>query len=184
MSDSYKEILARADLHFDEIRHRQGRHLECRLGCTGCCHGLFEIGAADVAMITEALREAPAATRALLVARSREILETFDVPAIRDCDDEEKQSFFVRVEDVPCPALAEDGACRIYEHRPLVCRTFGLPIREGRDYLGQECELNFVTALREDKEAAAWDLEWEDAVGPEDRFTIPEAIVVASLFLD
>lgn len=184
MSDSYKEILSRADLHFDEVRSRLGGHLECRLGCTGCCHGLFEIGSADVAMITEALRALDAATRAILVARSKEILEAFDAPAIRDCDESEKDAFFARADDVACPALAEDGACTIYEHRPLVCRTFGLPIREGRNYLGQECELNFISALRDEKESAAWDLEWEDAVGIDDRFTVPEAIVVASLFLD
>ena len=28
-----------------------------------------------------------------------------------------------------CAFLAEDGACRIYEHRPYVCRTHGLPMR-------------------------------------------------------
>jgi Fe-S-cluster containining protein len=118
------------------------------------------------------------------VSRSKHILETFDAPAIRDCDESEKDAFFERTDEVPCPALADDGACRIYENRPLVCRTFGLPIREGRDYLGQECELNFISALRQEKESAAWDLEWEDAVSSDDRFTVPEAIVVASLFLD
>lgn len=184
MSDSYKEILSRADLHFDEVRRRLGHHLECRLGCTGCCHGLFEIGSADVAVIAEALRAATRETRTLLVDRARAILETFEAPAFRDCDGAEKAAFFERAGDVACPALADDGACRIYEHRPLVCRTFGLPVREGSSYLGQECELNFLAALREDKESAAWDLAWEDAVGPEDQFTVPEAIVVASLFLD
>jgi Fe-S-cluster containining protein len=184
MSDSYRGILKRADDHFDAVRERLGRHLECRLGCTGCCHGLFEIGGADVAMITEALRAAEPSLRERLVARSRDILETFDSPAIRDCSVPEKEAFFERSDDVPCPALADDGACMIYEHRPLVCRTFGLPIREGSSYLGQECELNFVEALREEKESAAWDLEWEDAVGADDQFTIPEAIVLASLFID
>jgi Fe-S-cluster containining protein len=184
MSDSYREILKRADVHFDEVRTGLGRHLECRIGCTGCCHGLFEIGGADVALIADALRAADSESRKSLVSRSREILETFNAPAIRDCDEKEKERFFERTEDVPCPALAADGACRIYEHRPLVCRTFGLPIREGPDYLGQECELNFVEALREEKESAAWDLEWEDAATAEDQYTIPEAIVLASLFLD
>jgi Fe-S-cluster containining protein len=184
MSDSYREILTRADAHFDEVRKRLGRHLECRLGCTGCCHGVFVIGGADVAMISEALRASAPATRELLVARSREILETFDAPAIRDCSTPEKEAFFERAGDVPCPALADDGACRIYEHRPLVCRTFGLPIREGPDYLGQECELNFIEALRGEKESAAWDLEWEDASAAEDQFTIPEAIILASLYFD
>jgi uncharacterized protein len=28
-----------------------------------------------------------------------------------------------------CAFLAEDGACRIYAHRPYVCRTHGLPMR-------------------------------------------------------
>lgn len=28
-----------------------------------------------------------------------------------------------------CAFLDEDGACRIYEHRPYVCRTQGLPLR-------------------------------------------------------
>jgi uncharacterized protein len=28
-----------------------------------------------------------------------------------------------------CAFLAEDGACRIYAHRPYVCRTQGLPLR-------------------------------------------------------
>ena len=28
-----------------------------------------------------------------------------------------------------CAFLGETGACRIYEHRPYVCRTQGLPLR-------------------------------------------------------
>jgi len=182
MSDSYREILQRANAHFDEVKDRLGAHLECRLGCTGCCHGLFEIGGADVALIADALRAAEPATRELLIARSREILEALDAPPIRDCDTQQKNQFFERARDVACPALADDGACRIYENRPLVCRTFGLPIRDGREYLGQECELNFIEALRSEKESAAWDLQWEDAAAAEDQFTIPEAIVLASIF--
>jgi Fe-S-cluster containining protein len=27
----------------------------------------------------------------------------------------------------PCPALEQDGTCRIYECRPLVCRSMGIP---------------------------------------------------------
>jgi Fe-S-cluster containining protein len=184
MGDSYREILKRADDHFEAVRERLGKHLECRLGCTGCCHGLFEIGAADVAMISDAIRAASPALRTALVTRSRAILESFDAPALRDCAPAEKEAFFERAGDVPCPALDESGACLIYENRPIVCRTFGLPIREGDEYLGQECELNFVRALRTEKESAAWDLEWEDAVSPEEQFTIPEAIVLGALFLD
>ncbi len=51
-----------------------------------------------------------------------------------------------------CAFLDEDQACRIYEHRPYVCRTHGLPLRwldedaddvfEARDI----CELNATAA--------------------------------------
>jgi Fe-S-cluster containining protein len=28
----------------------------------------------------------------------------------------------------PCPVLGDDGRCRAYSHRPLVCRLIGLPM--------------------------------------------------------
>jgi hypothetical protein len=42
------------------------------------------------------------------------------------------------------------------------------------------CELNFTGAPRKDQMRAAWDLEWEDVLGPEDEFTIPEVIVMVA----
>jgi Fe-S-cluster containining protein len=68
----------------------------------------------------------------------------------------------------------------IYEHRPLVCRTFGLPLREGRRYVGDICDLNFTQSTRKERMNAAWDLEWEDVLGVEDEYTIPEVIVMVS----
>ena len=45
--------------------------------------------------------------------------------------------------------------------------------------------LRAAAMLRRDgqKTAAAWDLQWEDELGPEDEFTIPEAIVLAARML-
>jgi Fe-S-cluster containining protein len=56
---------------------------------------------------------------------------------------------------LPCPALDENGACGIYESRPIVCRKFGMPIYDPKkpDEL-QTCELNF----REVKEIDADEL--------------------------
>lgn len=49
-----------------------------------------------------------------------------------------------------CAFLDEAGACRIYEARPYVCRTQGLPLRwedEGED--GEVQELRDICALNE-----------------------------------
>lgn len=48
-----------------------------------------------------------------------------------------------------CAFLDASGACRIYDERPYVCRTQGLPLRWLDDEAGVEhrdvCELNDVT---------------------------------------
>lgn len=68
----------------------------------------------------------------------------------------------------------------MYENRPLVCRTFGLPLRNADDYIGDICELNFVDSPQSERDAAAWDLQWEDELGAEDEYTIPEVIVMVA----
>ncbi len=174
----YKTILERADAFFAGVVSDQPDALACRLGCSICCHGLFEISGADLSVLADGLDRLDEATRAAIVERSRRIVEETRHPALRDCSPEEKETFFARAADVPCPALGEGGRCLVYASRPLVCRTFGLPLRDGNSFLGEECELNFIRATREDKERAAWDLQWEDVLGPEDEMTIPEAVLM------
>jgi uncharacterized protein len=42
-----------------------------------------------------------------------------------------------------CAFLDSSGACQIYEARPVLCRTHGLPLLAGSDVT--VCELNFTT---------------------------------------
>ena len=175
---SYKRILKQADAFFREVLEKQPDQLQCGRGCSLCCYGLFEIGSADVPVIAEGLTKMHPARRKAVIARAREICETSEHPALRECSPIEKEKFFDRTASTPCPNLNESGECLMYEHRPLVCRTFGLPLRNGEKYLGDVCELNFTQASQSEKEAAAWDLQWEDELGPEDEYTIPEAIAL------
>lgn len=174
----YRDILTAADRFFSKVAAEQPAALACRLGCTLCCHGLFEISAADVSTIAQGLEALDPETRRAVAERAEAAIEASQHPVLRECTPEEKETFFARADDLPCPFLGATGACTIYDHRPLVCRTFGLPIRDGAQFLGEECELNFEGATEEERERAAWDLQWEDELGPEDEFTIPEAIVL------
>jgi Fe-S-cluster containining protein len=175
---SYKRILKEADASFRGVAEKQPQHLQCGRGCSLCCYGLFEIGSADIPFIAEGLAKMHPARRKMVVARAREIMETSEHPSLRDCSPIEKEKYFDRTASTPCPNLSDAGECLMYEHRPLVCRTFGLPLRNGEKYLGDVCELNFTEASPSEKEAAAWDLQWEDELGPEDEYTIPEAIAL------
>lgn len=178
--DSYKKILLRADEWFRSVAEAQPQNLQCGRGCSLCCHGLFEIGSGDVPVIADGLAALNPMRRKRIIRRALEIVESSEHPNLRDCTTKEKEAFFERTANVPCPNLDEEGMCMIYESRPLVCRTFGLPLRDGRKYIGDICELNFTVAPDAEKLQAAWDLQWEDVLGPEDEYTVPEAIVLAA----
>jgi hypothetical protein len=54
-------------------------------------------------------------------------------------------------EEGGCAFLDEAGACRIYEHRPYVCRTQGLPLRWlERDEDGEPAEVRDICPLNID----------------------------------
>jgi len=174
----YKPILERADEFFASVMRAQPQNLQCGRGCSLCCHGLFEIGSGDVPLIEEGLEKLHPKRRKMIVRRATEIVAESQHPNLRECSPIEKEAFFERTASTPCPALNEAGECLIYESRPLVCRTFGLPLRNREEYIGDVCELNFTDASDAEKRDAAWDLQHEDELGPEDEFTIPEAIVL------
>jgi len=174
--DDYRKILERADAHFSSVIETQPQNLQCGAGCSLCCYGLFEIGSGDVPVIAEGLEQMHPSRRKKVIRKALEI----EAINLRECSPEEKEAYFDRTQSTPCPNLDEKGLCQMYEHRPLVCRTFGLPLREGRKYLGDVCELNFTKSTKPERMKAAWDLEWEDVLGPEDEFTIPEVIVMVA----
>ncbi len=175
---SYKRILKEADTFFRQVLDRNRDSMQCGKGCSLCCYGLFEIGSGDIPVLAEGLAKMHPARRKMVIARAREIYETSEHPALRECSPIEKEKFFDRTASTPCPNLNEAGECLMYEHRPLVCRTFGLPLRDGDRYIGDVCDLNFADSPQTVKESAAWDLQWEDELGTEDEYTIPEAIVL------
>jgi Fe-S-cluster containining protein len=178
--ETYTSILDRADEFFRSVAEAQPENLQCGKGCSLCCYGLFEIGSGDVPIIAEGLEKMNPARRAMVIRRAQEILASSNHPDLRECSAAEKESFFARTQSTACPNLNERGECLMYEHRPLVCRTFGLPLRNADRYIGDICELNFREAGQAEREVAAWDLQWEDALGADDEYTIPEVVVMVA----
>ncbi len=178
--DDYRSILDRADQHFASVMRTQPQNLQCGAGCSLCCYGLFEIGSGDVPVIAEGLANLHPSRRKKVIRRALDIVESTNHPNLRECTPEEKEAFFDRTQATPCPNLDDAGLCMMYDHRPMVCRTFGLPLREGRKYIGDICELNFTESSTKERMDAAWDLKWEDVLGVEDEYTIPEVIVLVA----
>lgn len=62
--------------------------------------------------------------------------------------DEEMDGVIDRFDSLPCPALESDGRCGLYEFRPLVCRSMGLPPDDGLRVTGACAVQNAVPLLR------------------------------------
>jgi len=142
----FKNLLSVASAWEAVFRRNQQLHgakIQCRRGCTDCCHHLFQITELEAAFISTAVKSMPSEKRLPMEQRAGQYSE-----------DREKLLSERQVPDasgslpppglrLACPAL-EDGACQIYEHRPLICRKYGMPL-----YNPQKpeqvfaCELNF-----------------------------------------
>ena len=119
--------------------HMSGARLSCRPGCTPCCHGPFAITELDA----QRLRSGLADLAALAPSRAADV-QARVLHALNQMEEDH---------DDPCPVLDPiNGTCDLYGSRPLICRTFGPPVRFP-DGSVAVCELCFVGAA--DAEIAA-----------------------------
>jgi Fe-S-cluster containining protein len=139
---------------------RSGPHLVCRPGCTQCCIGVFPIAQQDAARLREGLdlltQTDPARAQRVKerVAASLTRLDPWfpgDVATGILSEDEQSTELFEEfANDEPCPVLdLTTGTCDLYQHRPILCRTFGPPARTEEGDLAA-CELCYTTATTEE----------------------------------
>ncbi|NJL16987.1 MAG: hypothetical protein HC938_07110 [Nitrospira sp.] len=110
--------------------------LPCCRGCSHCCVGLFSVTLLDRQEIQQGLQSLPSKERKRIVDTAVEQVGQLGLAAPRLCGnpfvdrwpDEELDTLVERFDALPCPALESDGRCGVYEYRPLVCRSMGLPM--------------------------------------------------------
>lgn len=133
---SYRALLERLDGWTAEARHRHPGVIPCCAGCSGCCHGPFDVTIADVELLREALGRLPEAERDEVAGRARRLLGRMGALApgwgppyeIAVLGEERFDALGEALAAEPCPLLGDDGRCRVYRDRPMVCRLIGLPM--------------------------------------------------------
>lgn len=135
---SYSEHLTTIDHWFAEGVQAAGPGVvPCRAGCNACCHGPFDISAADARMVADAVAELPADVRDGIVRRARDQLtaaEAIDGSWQRPWRvDQLEDARFDQIANAqasdPCPALDPvSGTCLIHHARPATCRLTGLAL--------------------------------------------------------
>jgi Fe-S-cluster containining protein len=162
------QIVELVDAAVADAALRSGAHLVCRPGCTQCCTGVFAISQQDAARLRDALElltktdPARAERIRMRVAQAIQRLE-HDFPGDPAtgilAEDDDSRAFFDErfAEDEVCPVLdPAAGTCDLYLARPILCRTFGPPMRDEDGNLAA-CELCYTTATP--KEIAACEVD-------------------------
>lgn len=113
------ELHAKVDGFFARVEARHGEDMQCGTGCSDCCHVSLTITEVEAGAIRDLVAGWPADRRRGLADQG---------PGER------------------CAALDATGRCKIYEARPIVCRSHGAPIRMRRDSLPviESCFRNFT----------------------------------------
>jgi len=151
-----------------DAARRAGDWLPCRVGCTQCCYGAFQINALDAARLQsgmETLRATEPQLAEAIEMRARAWVTRYGAEFPGDLTsgslgeaEIDRERFEDFANEAACPALDEaTGRCDVYAWRPMTCRVFGPPIRMDAGSGGGEalahCELCFHGAS-EDKVAA------------------------------
>jgi Fe-S-cluster containining protein len=161
------DLIQIVDAALADATARSGAHLACRPGCTQCCIGVFPIAHQDADRLRaglDSLTQSDPARADRIRTRVSASLGRLDpwfpgdlASGILHEDYEAAILFEEFANDEPCPVLdLEHGTCDLYQHRPILCRTFGPPMRTEEDNLAT-CELCYIQATTE--EIAACELD-------------------------
>jgi len=117
--EEYHNLRSHIDEEIKKLEELHGGDITCHPGCSACCVNLT-VFPVEFFAILEDLKETHTLKKDFL----------FD-------------------ESAPCGFSNEEGLCRIYPFRPIICRTHGLPIlflndsQEEPSWEVSFCELNF-----------------------------------------
>ncbi len=152
-------------------RTRPGE-VACRSGCFGCCVGLFDISLPEAALVREGVARLSARDREDVVRRARQIVEETAAAFPGDAraglldperSEEADDDYFAVVADRACPMLElPSGRCRIYEERPITCRTYGFAWSKDGAVFHPPCGLNLPGAPEERQRETSIDIDGLD----------------------
>ncbi len=140
---TYRQLVARVEAFGQAVRQRYAAQIMCHAGCDGCCYQPFTIFPVEAYHVVQAVAALPPTAQQQL----RQHLSQAEDP--------------LRIVEQPQPCvLLDDGRCRLYDGRPLICRMQGYPLFSTmieRPDGGQRdcCPLNFTDMALEDVEPNA-----------------------------
>jgi len=151
--DRYESLLGEVDGWFETCLTRHAGLIACHQGCSACCRGLFDITLLDALCLKRGFDRLPATVQqavqlkavAPLVELSRHWPEFTRPWTLNHIPEEHWDVMMPEEDETPCPLLSAEGACLVYDQRPMTCRLNGIPLIDtsGEAMFEEWCSLNF-----------------------------------------
>lgn len=143
----YEALSLAADQVFERVKQAYPECVRCGEDCADCCHALFDLTLIEALYMNEKFKAAfkGAEREALLeeanrADRSVHKLKRNAYRELKAGKSEDEILAALGNERVRCPLLNDRDMCRLYEHRPITCRLYGIPTSIGGK--GRTCRLS------------------------------------------
>ena len=139
---------------FDQASAALLGQLPCEAGCCRCCIGPFPITLLDYRHLREGVNRLPKDQRLAVQQQAVRHVASMEAtfpqlqasPFLDTWPDPLIDRLVETFHDLPCPALDREGRCLVYESRPLVCRSMGIPTDHGDTVTGA-CEVQTAVPI-------------------------------------
>jgi len=152
--DRYGSLLREVDDWFTTNIESHSTKISCHRGCSACCRGLFDITLLDAFFLRIGFNQLEDSVQQEVRRQSLARLDQINKrwPAFKNpwllnlIPEPEWEDIMPEDDDTPCVMLSQDGACLVYEHRPMTCRLNGIPLIDisGEELFDDWCTLNFT----------------------------------------
>lgn len=162
---AYRQLHAEADAWFDRLTQQFPDEVQCAVGCSHCCATLFDISLLDARILRLGLDKFEPVLRTTLTANAEaylaQLATEMPLPVNGIFDASYPPHTWPDLEQLPCPLLDDQGACRVYHDRPLICRMHGLPLVDLQGQVLEQtgCQLNFIDRDPAKLDDLRWDLQ-------------------------
>lgn len=132
--DKYKAIVNQVDAVFEQVQKEHKACVSCRVGCSDCCHALFDLTLIEALYIkTRFDKVFKDNSRESILERANEAdraVYRLKRQAFKDHEKGKPEKEILEEmasRRVRCPLLNADEKCDLYEDRPITCRLYGIP---------------------------------------------------------
>lgn len=132
----YQELMSGVDQVFNKMKADYPEEVLCDNGCTECCYALFDLSLVEALYLNARFSELePDQKNTILIDADKADRKVNRIKKNlfkkhQQGADEQKILWEASREKVRCPLLI-DNRCVLYEHRPVTCRLYGIPMQMG-----------------------------------------------------